>query len=68
MSLAKGEEPVEVNRHMGAVEVADPDVDDAGLEPGAIVAGACDAFGQVRQGGRVQLKCHQLIQFPPSTL
>ena len=51
---------------MRTVEVADPDVDDAGRERRAAVARPLDALGQRAEGGVGQ--AHQLIQFPPSTL
>ena len=57
---------------MGAVKIAQPDMDDAGREPRAVIAGAQDVLRQIGQRGGGErngaVHGHQLIHWPPSTL
>ncbi len=46
---AEPEEVVEIDRHMGAVEIAAADMDDAGLQSRAVIARRGHAIGQVFQ-------------------
>ena len=53
-----GEAAVEVDRLVRPVEVADAEMDDAGLDPAAVVGGSPDALGQ---GGEIRSRAGSCI-------
>ena len=61
------EQPVEIDAHIGAVEVADADVDDAGGERRWVVARGRDAGGEGAERRAAQGDRAHASQFPPST-
>ncbi len=55
------EKVVEIDRLMGAVKVADADMDDARLEIGPAVVGLAHARRQLREGGRREFDAHGFL-------
>ena len=68
VAFTQCKQAVEIYRHVRAMEVANPHVEDARRQRGSVVRRGADGIRELSQSGGVEFDCHgHAIQFPPST-